>query len=266
MVGFLKNGDKFSFDPSGLPNYSFRMVSLKSAPSENRPRDKFASRFDYVPPLENGDRLSATEFLRRYDAMPEQKKAELIQGIVYMASPVYAEQHGDPDSFAQGWLFNYAAQTRGVKSSTNTTIRLGPDDTPQPDACLRILPEFGGRCRIEGQILSAAPELIFEVAASSASIDSNAKKTSYLRAGVQEYVLWRTLDGEIDWWKLEEDEFRLIESDEDGILRSEAFPGLWLDREAMLDEDAAKVLAVLNQGLANEAHEAFVVKLAANAS
>src|SRR6266581_7420658 len=86
-----------------------------------------------TPVLENGDRLSASEFLRRYEAMPEVKKAELINGIVYMGSPVRLDQHGEPDNLIQTWLGNYAIATAGVKAATNSTARLGPDDVPQPD-------------------------------------------------------------------------------------------------------------------------------------
>ena len=50
-----------------------------------------------ILPLENGDRLSRLEFERRYQAMPELKKAELIEGRVYMASPVRII-HGQPTS------------------------------------------------------------------------------------------------------------------------------------------------------------------------
>jgi hypothetical protein len=89
---------------------------------------------DLRPPLENGAHLSACEFLRRYEAMPELKKAELIGGVIYMASPVRLNQHGEPDSLVQTWLGTYGIATPGVKAATNATTRLGPDDVPQPDA------------------------------------------------------------------------------------------------------------------------------------
>src|ERR1051326_8597374 len=117
--------------------------------------------------LENGAHLSAAEFLRRYEAMPEIKKAELINGIVYMGSPVRHDQHGKPDSLLQGWLCTYAIATPGVESGTNSTTRLGPDDVPQPDGLLRILPEAGGQARVDTKgYLQGAPELVAEVAAS----------------------------------------------------------------------------------------------------
>src|SRR5437867_7819563 len=99
--------------------------------------------------LENGDHLSAAEFLRRYEAMPEEKKAELINGIVYMGSPVRIDQHGEPDNLIQGWLCNYSVATPGVKSATNPTTRLGPDDVPQPDGLLRIAAEYGGQAQVD---------------------------------------------------------------------------------------------------------------------
>src|SRR5437667_6891738 len=86
-----------------------------------------------TPPLQSGDHLSAREFLRRFEAMPEVKKAELINGIVYMGSPVRIDQHGEPDNLIQTWLGSYSVATPGVKAATNSTTRLGPDDVPQPD-------------------------------------------------------------------------------------------------------------------------------------
>jgi Uma2 family endonuclease len=218
-----------------------------------------------VPPLENGDHLSATEFLRRYSAMPEVKKAELIQGQVYlMASPVRADQHGDPDSFIQGCLFNYAAATPGVKASVNATVRLGPDDTPQPDASLRILPEHGGRSSLDDKgLISGPPELVVEIAASSVSVDTRAKRDSYRRGGVLEYIVWRTWDGEVDGWRMQEDEYVPWTPDENGILHSMVFPGLWLNLRALVLEDAASVLGSLREGLATAEHAQFCERLRA---
>ena len=81
------------------------------------------------PPLENGARLTSREFLRRYEATPEVKKAELIEGIVYMPPPISAD-HSESDSLIQTWLGTYAAMTPRVKCFTNTTVLLGPRNTP----------------------------------------------------------------------------------------------------------------------------------------
>ena len=203
-----------------------------------------------IPPLENGARLPAAEFLRRYEAMPEAVKAELINGIVHMASPLRADQHGDPDGLMQTWLGNYAIATPGVRHSINSTTRLGPDDVPQPDGSLRLLPEAGGQCLLGADgYLHGAPELAIEIAASSASIDVRAKLDTYRRAGVREYLVWRTEDECIDWWQLEDDEYRPLPRESDGSIRSRFFPGLWLEAEAMLDLDGARVLALLGGGL-----------------
>ncbi len=216
-----------------------------------------------IAPLKDGDRLDADEFLRRYDAMPELKKAELIQGTVHiMASPVHIKNHGKPDNFAQGWLWTYSISTPGTEAAANSSTKLGESDVPQPDGLLRILSEFGGQSQVTDEIVDGAPELGFEVAASSASIDANAKKDSYLDSGMREYVLWRTISGEINWWKLENGEFVEIEPGEDGILRSEVFPGLWLDPGAMIEENGARVMEALQRGLASPEHAAFVKVLA----
>jgi Uma2 family endonuclease len=219
-----------------------------------------------LPPLENGAHLSACEFLRRYEAMPELKKAELIEGIVYMASPVRLDQHGEPDSLMQTWLGTYGIATPGVKAATNTTTRLGPDDVPQPDALLRIVPECGGQARVDPKgYLRGAPELVVEVSASSVSLDVREKLTAYRRAGVREYLVWRTKDKAVDWWTLKEDEYRPLTAGAEGWLRSVTFPGLWLDAASLLAGNGTQLLAVLQQGLQSAEHAAFVADLAQRA-
>jgi Uma2 family endonuclease len=212
--------------------------------------------------LENGAHLSAAEFLRRYEAMPEVKKAELVNGIVYMASPVRYEQHAEPDSLMQTWLGNYAIATPGVKSATNSTTRLGPDDVPQPDALLRIIPERGGQTRLDEKgYLLGAPELVVEIAASTSSLDAREKHASYRRAGAREYLLWRTVDEGIDWWAFEDDEYRLLPAGADGVVRSRVFPGLWLDTVALMAGDGPRLMAKLQEGLQSPEHAAFVAEL-----
>jgi Uma2 family endonuclease len=213
------------------------------------------------PLLQNGDKLGAAEFLRRYSAMPELKKAELINGIVYMASPVRAKQHGTPDSLIQGWLFTYMAHTPGLRVAANSTVRFDADNVPQPDALLMI--EKGGRARIgKDGYIHGAPELIVEIAASSASLDMNDKLHAYRRAGVLEYICWRPEEGACDWFVLEEDRFIRLMPDKSHLLRSQVFPGLVLDVKALLNENAAGLLSTLSKSLGKAAHRAFVAKLA----
>jgi len=198
-----------------------------------------------VPPLENGDHLGGGEFLRRYEAMPELKKAELIQGIVLMASPVRLDLHGKPDALIQGWLCTYAAFHPEAIHATNVTVRLGPDDVAQPDAVLFLDAAHGGKATPDERgYLAGAPELVVEIAASSVSRDATEKLVSYRRAGVAEYLLWRVLDGEIDWFALEDDEYRPIPV-VDGLLRSGVFPGLGLPVAAALTGDLAGVLGAV---------------------
>ncbi len=217
-----------------------------------------------IPPLESGDRLSAREFLRRYEAMPELKKAELIQGIVYMGSPIRLTQHAEPDNLIQWWLRHYSIHTPGTRAGSNATARLGPDDVPQPDALLRLLPEAGGHSGVDAKgFLQGPPELVAEIAASSVSIDAGAKRQSYRRAGVLEYLLWRTQEAAVDWWILEEDEYRPLVPDAQGVIRSRVFPGLWLNVPALLADEGPKLLASLEQGLKDPAHAEFLARLRA---
>jgi Uma2 family endonuclease len=222
--------------------------------------DKIAPSLTILP-LENGDKLTRKEFERRYHAMPNIKKAELIEGVVYVASPVRAKKHGKPHSQIMTWLGTYEVGTPGIEVLDNTTVQLDADNEPQPDALLRI--EAGGRSRItEDDYVEGAPELIVEIAASSASYDLHEKLKVYRRNQVQEYLVWRVYDGQFDWFKLDEGEYIQLEANSDGITYSQVFPGLWLDKEALLAGDLAKVLVVLQQGLVSQDHQDFVKKLA----
>lgn len=215
-----------------------------------------------IPELEPGDRLSRDEFERRYEAMPGLKKAELIEGVVYMPSPVRFRRHGGPHASVVTWLGHYLADTPGVELADNSSVRLDLDNEPQPDAALFIAPECGGQVRISpDDYIESAPELVAEVASSSASYDLNVKRVVYRRNGVREYVVWRVRDQQIDWFVLRGGSYQLLEPHSDGILRSPFFPGLWLDPSALLQGDLAAVLQVLDQGLATAEHAAFVQRL-----
>jgi len=212
--------------------------------------------------LENGDHLTRCEFERRYNAMPEVKKAELIERVVYMPSPVRAKSHGLPHGQIIGWLASYCAATPGVEFYDNATVRMDLDNEPQPDALLRIEPAVGGRSHIsEDDYIEGAPELIVEIAASSVSYDLHAKLRAYRRNGVQEYVVWRVYDKQIDWFRLVNEEYILQRPDESGMISSHIFPGLSLNVQALLAGDLAQVLAELQKGLGTTEHASFVERL-----
>jgi Uma2 family endonuclease len=219
---------------------------------------------DPPPPLENGDRLPCAEFRRRYEAMPHTRKAELLKGVVYVPSPVNLDHHGEPQVDLVTWIGVYRLWTPGLRAGDNTTARLGPEDEPQPDALLMIPRHLGGQAfvGVEG-FLEGAPELAIEVASSSVSYDLHVKLHVYLEHGVREYLVWRVRDRAIDWFALRGEHYELLTPGAEGIIRSEVFPGLWLDPAALLGGDGARVLAVLQQGIASPEHAAFVQRLAA---
>ena len=235
-------------------------ILAQSAEREADPPLRGASR-RVRPLLSDGDRLSRHEFERRYLETAESFKAELIEGVVHVAPPVRNELHGVPHARLITWLCYYQAFTPGVQASDNATVRLDWDNEPQPDASLRIRPEFGGQSRDEEGYVALAPEWVGEIAASSASYDLHDKLEAYRRNGVREYFVWRTEDGALDWFIHRGGRYERLEPGTDGLLRSEVFPGLWLDPAALLAGDLPRVLEVLNAGLASAEHEAFVVQL-----
>ena len=213
-----------------------------------------------IPPLENGDKLTRHEFERRYHAMPNLKKAELIEGVVYVASPLRIKSHGEPHAYIMTWLGVYKAATPGIGFADNATVLIDTDNEPQPDALLRI--ETGGQSRInKDDYVEGAPELIVEIAASSASYDLHKKLKVYRRNQVQEYLIWRIYDHQFDWFRLQAGEYIQLQPNADNIICSQVFPGLWLDKMALLGGDLGKVLTVVQQGLASPEHENFISRL-----
>jgi len=214
-----------------------------------------------VPLLMNGDRLTQPEFHRRYQAYPDNTKFELIGGIVYMSSPLRAD-HSDYDGKMALVLQLYEVGTPGVRALHNATTILGPDSEPQPDDGLCILPECGGRTRLnEQRYVEGPPELLVEIAHSSAAIDLHTKRDDYQRAGVQEYLVVCVTEQELRWFDFSAGE--MIRPTREGVLKSRAFSGLWIDERALLALDGRRLMAVLEQGIAGRAHAGFVRRLEA---
>ena len=228
------------------------MVANRESPVAMSPEQPPDSRHATgTPLLESGDRLTRAEFHRRYLARPDIKKAELVEGVVYVASPVRTNVHGQPHARIMGWLVAYEARTPGVFVADNSTVLLDLDNELQPDAFVWRAGPGGPHLDDEGY-MEGAPQLVVEVAASSASYDLHDKFRAYRRNGVSEYVVWRVLDTSIDWFRLREGEYVKVQPDADGVIESTTFPGLRLHVPKLLAGDVAGVLAELDRATAPE--------------
>ncbi len=213
-----------------------------------------------IPLLESGDHLTRREFERRYHAMPELKKAELLEGRVYMSSAVRMS-HGGAHADVMLWLGIYRAGTPGVRLYDNGTVRMDDENEPQPDALLRIETEDGSSQAGDDDYLEGAPELIVEVSGSSASYDLHEKFQVYQRNGVKEYLIWQLYENHLDWFVLQDGKYAPLQPDAGEILRSRVFPGLYLAVDALLAGDMGTVIAEVQKGLQTEAHNQFVAYL-----
>ena len=200
--------------------------------------------------MENGDRLTRVEFERRYAAMPWVKKAELIEGLVYMPSPVRVKRHSKPHVILSSWLGYYLSKTPGLEDyGDNGTVRLDEDNEPQPDLFLLLPERSGGLASIDQDDYV------------SGSIDLHAKLNAYRRNGVREYLVWRTEDQAVDWFVLREGRYDPLVADANGILKSEQFPGLWLHVGALLKGDLAGLFRVVDEGAGTSEHADFLRRL-----
>jgi Uma2 family endonuclease len=203
--------------------------------------------------------MTREEFHRIYEQMPEDFRAELIGGIVYVSPPM-RRPHGTNHLPLGTLFFLYEGSTPGVESGDNTTILLGHEGEPQPDLFLRILPEFGGQSSNEDEYVSGPPELVAEIAHSSRAIDLYEKRQDYAKHGVKEYLVLCVAERQLRWFDLGAD--AELAADSDGVLRIRTFPGLWLNADAVLKKDSARMLSTLQQGLATPEHAKFVQVLA----
>jgi Uma2 family endonuclease len=211
--------------------------------------------------LRAGQRLTVPEFLRRWEAMPEVKFAELIDGVVYMPSP-QSSDHGRAEFRIDTWLGTYVAKTPGCDGGSQSTW-LMLQSAPQPDCYLWIRPEYGGQSTTQGKYHVGAPELATEICLSSETYDLGVKKTLYQHAGVREYIAILMLEREIRWHRLVNGMYELCQPTSKGVYRSRVFPGLWLDGPALWKYDLGRLLQTLERGPGSAKHAAFVKNLAA---
>ncbi|MGL4549540.1 MAG: Uma2 family endonuclease [Gemmataceae bacterium] len=213
------------------------------------------------PPLESNERLDQPTFHERYEAMGPGVRAELIAGRVCMPSPTTADHAISHDETGY-WLTTYRLATAGTQTANAPTCKMGVTFEPQPDHTLFVREDHGGACRRRGRYFTGPPDLVAEVALSTESIDLHEKREEYERHGVSEYVVVALRQQRVYWFTRVEDALVELTPGEDGVLRSAAFPGLWLDPAAIVAEDLPRVLEVLRGGLATPEHAAFVAELA----
>jgi Uma2 family endonuclease len=216
-----------------------------------------------IPPLETGDRLTRAEFRRRWEAMPHVKHAELIEGIVFMgAAALRHVQHGGPHQLLIGWLDRYIEHVPGLDGGISASIGLDNDNEPQPDGYLILPPAMSKSVVTEEGYLEGPPDLVAEISASTTSIDLNLKFQAYRRNGIREYIVWRVLDKEVDWYALEQGQYVPLPPDAAGTIRSGVFPGLWLDTAALIKLNRKRLYATLRQGMATREFAEFASQVA----
>jgi Uma2 family endonuclease len=217
------------------------------------------------PLLYDGQRLDQPTFHELYLQTPENFRAELIDGMVYVMSSPVSPKHGRPFSCMNGFLYHYYINTPGTIGQGDTTTKLGPQSEVQPDCALLIDPDFGGQTGEDSKgYTTGCPELVVEISSSTLQIDLNAKKRAYEESGAREYLVYDEPHRKFHWFILREGKFEPFLKEDDGLYRSQCFPGLWFDEIAFLADDGLAVLATLRQGLGSPEHAAFVERLREN--
>jgi len=206
--------------------------------------------------------MTRDEFEVRFDVTPDLKMAELIEGIVYITpKPIPLLTFGEPCAHLIGWLAQYDVETPGVEGGAHAHIRLDAFNEPQPEVSLIIRPECGGAVRIVNGMVEGPPELVTEVTYDTPVVDPNTRLYLYRRHGIREYIRWRTTERTIDWFALHGERYERLPSDSAGVIRSEVFPGLWLDTDSMLRNDPLAVRQCQELGNASPEHARFAARL-----
>ncbi len=188
--------------------------------------------------LENGAVMAREEFHRLYAFRPELHRIELVEGVVYMPSPIKVEGYADAQALLMEWLAAYTLGLPGLRHTGPGTVLLDDQNEPEPDAMLFRMRDD----RFHDGYLKGAPELVVEIANTSASRDLHQKKAAYERNGVGEYIVWRVAEGAIDWFRLEGASYVLVLPDSNGLIESVQFEGLRLSVQGALSMDRAAVV------------------------
>ncbi len=215
-----------------------------------------------IPRLLNGDHLTVPEFERRYEAVQEDQRAELIEGIVVMSPPISCD-HGRANGLFAFIFGYYASATPGVAFAVNASVRLDGSNEYQPDVMLWNESGNMSKAKVGANgLLEGCPEMVVEIALSSRSYDMHEKMEVYSRNQIPEYFVWEVMDARLHWFALKEGQYVPLESSQGGFVRSRIFPGLWLDLHALSCREDKKVVRALDRGLKSAAHKACVKQLA----
>lgn len=162
-----------------------------------------------------------------------------------------------------GLIWLYEQSTPGIRGYPGATTILDDENEPEPDLQLRILREFGGRGGLtKDQYVTGPPELVIEISHSTLHFDLTKKLTMYRDQGIKEYLVVCVDSEQIRWFVWPQGEQQI---DSDGILKSVAFPGLWINSQALFAERIDELRATLSTGLHHRDHAAFVTALQHNA-
>jgi Uma2 family endonuclease len=185
--------------------------------------------------VEIAERMTAEEFMR--DA-PEDRKAELIDGVLVMPSPA-STTHERLQRFLFLLLQSYAEERDlGEALGSRTAVVLAPDQAPEPDI-LFVRKERQGIIQEKG--VMAAPDFVIELlSAGTARNDRGPKFRAYERAGVSELWLIDPYGPEgTQFFQLQEGRYVEVRADKNGILRATAVPGFWIDLKWLWSQDQA---------------------------
>jgi hypothetical protein len=134
-------------------------------------------------------------------------------------------------------------------------VQLSPEEWEVPGLVAMVNYGRKKQCEVRDEVFHGAPNFVLDVFDSRDDEHFLRRRERFARSGVHEYAVALNSESiELLWHRLEAGSYRLVEPDEDGVLRSQALPNLWLPLKAVQDRDWWAVLGCIERGVSRRAN------------
>jgi hypothetical protein len=134
-------------------------------------------------------------------------------------------------------------------------VQLSPEEWEVPGLVAMVNYGSKKQCEVRDEVFHGAPNFILDVFDSETDEDFRRRRDRFGKHGVQEYVV--ALDDnpvQLLWHRLDAGSYRLVEPDDDGVIRSQALPNFWLPWKSIQDRDWWTALGCIERGVSRRAN------------
>jgi hypothetical protein len=131
-------------------------------------------------------------------------------------------------------------------------VQLSPEVSEVPGLVAMVKYGRKKQCEVRDEVFHGAPNFVLDVFYSKDDRDFLRRREQFCKYGVHEYLV--AADDELLWHRLDGGCYRLVEPDEDGIVRSHALPNFWVPLKSLQDRDWWAVLGSIERGVSRRAN------------